>query len=73
MGAGRSRAEAGLDAASRRPRLWLSAGGLLILVGLAVVGIEPSDAGMVITLAGLAAMIFAIHTFGRLGPEERRS
>ena len=57
------------DGPSRRPRRSLTVGGALVLVGLGLVGIGPSDVGMVVTLAGLGALIFGIHTFGRLGPE----
>lgn len=64
------RAEARPDDAARLPRRALGAGGLLILTGLGVVGIGPSDAGMAIALAGFAAMIYGVHTFGRLGPDE---
>jgi hypothetical protein len=45
-------------------------GGGLLLLGLALVGLGPSDAGMVVTLLALLMMIYGIHTFGRLGPDE---
>jgi len=57
------------DAAASRPRKALGAGGLLLLAGLAMVGIGPSDAGTAVALAGFASLIYGIHTFGRLGPD----
>lgn len=50
------------------PRRALTAGGVFLLLGLALVGMGPSDPGMVVTLAALLLMIYGIHTFGRLGP-----
>ena len=47
----------------------LTTGATLSVVGLMLVGIGPSDAGMAICLAGLIALIYGIHTYGRLGPE----
>lgn len=55
--------------AARRARGALGIGGVLLLCGLAMVGIGPSDMGMGVTLAGLVVTIFGIHTFGRLGPD----
>lgn len=54
---------------TRAARRALTVGGTLGALGIALVGIGPSDAGMAITLAGLIALIYGIHTFGRLGPE----
>jgi hypothetical protein len=54
---------------ARRARGALGAGGALVLVGLAMVGIGPSQLGMVVTLLALAMTIYGIHTFGRLGPD----
>jgi 4-hydroxybenzoate polyprenyltransferase len=57
----------------RGPRRALAVGAASALAGLALVGVGESDFGMVLTIAGAVAMIYAIHTFGRLGPltEER--
>jgi peptidoglycan/LPS O-acetylase OafA/YrhL len=60
------------------PRRALAFGGIALLVGLALVGMRPSDAndtahidaGMVITLAALLTVIAGIHFYGRLGPDE---
>ena len=52
-----------------RPRLALAIGGALAAVGLAIVGVGPSDFGAAVTLLGLVVFIGGIHSFGRLGPE----
>jgi hypothetical protein len=35
-----------------------------------MVGVDSSDVGAIVTLLGLAIMIFGVHSFGRLGPDE---
>ena len=55
--------------AEARARGALGGGGLLLVAGLALVGVGPSDAGMALTLLALALLIYGIHSFGRLGPE----
>ena len=55
-------------AAADRPRKALTAGGTLLPLGLALVGIGPSDVGMGITLLSLLVLIYGVHSFGRLGP-----
>ncbi|WP_437924218.1 hypothetical protein WMF37_35035 [Sorangium sp. So ce291] len=57
------------SAAEGRARRTLGGGGLLLVAGLALVGVGPSDAGMALTLLALALLIYGIHSFGRLGPE----
>jgi hypothetical protein len=52
----------------RGPRRALGLGAAAALAGLALAGTGESDLGMVLTLAGAFAMIYAIHTYGRLGP-----
>ncbi|UQA63445.1 hypothetical protein [Polyangium aurulentum] len=74
------------------PRTWIEAespraagarraigyGGLTLLLGLALVGLRPSDpndalhidVGMVLTLVSLVVIIGGIHVYGRLGPDE---
>lgn len=59
----------------RAPRQSLLLGGALLLVGLAIVGTDSggtSSGGMgaVVALVGLAAIIYGIHAFGRLGGED---
>lgn len=53
---------------ARIPRRALTVGGALLPVGLALVGIEASDVGMVVTLGALLVLIYGVHSFGRLGP-----
>ncbi|AUX45400.1 hypothetical protein SOCE26_068910 [Sorangium cellulosum] len=55
--------------AERLARRALGGGGLLLVAGLALVGVGPSDAGMALTVIALAALLYGIHSFGRLGPE----
>jgi hypothetical protein len=58
-------------------RAILVASGALLL-GLALVGMRPSDpgdtglvdVGMVVTLLALFLLIGGIHTYGRLGPDD---
>jgi hypothetical protein len=52
----------------RRPRLALAAGGVLLVLGLALVGGGPSDFGKWVALAALLLLIYGVHSFGRLGP-----
>lgn len=52
------------------PRRILAGSATLLLLGLALIGVGPSEIGMVITLLALVALIYGIHTFGRLGPDE---
>ncbi|WP_437313944.1 hypothetical protein [Sorangium sp. So ce385] len=52
-----------------RARRALGGGGMLLVAGLALVGVGPSDAGMGLTLIALVVLIYGIHSFGRLGPE----
>ena len=52
----------------RGPRRALGLGAAGALAGLALVGTGESDLGVVLTIAGAFLMIYAIHTYGRLGP-----
>jgi hypothetical protein len=57
---------------ARRTLAW---GAGLLILGLAVVGIRHDDDGLnelgvVPALAGLLLLVYGIHTFGRLGPED---
>ncbi|WP_437574152.1 hypothetical protein [Sorangium sp. So ce887] len=52
-----------------RARRALGGGGLLLVAGLALVGVGPSDAGMALTVLALVVLVYGIHSFGRLGPE----
>lgn len=55
---------------TRGPRRALVSGSALLLLGLGMVGVDSSDVGAGVTLIGLLIMIFGIHSFGRLGPDE---
>jgi hypothetical protein len=52
------------------PRRVLLIAGAIVIVGLAVVGVGAGEVGRYITLIGLILMIFGVHTFGRLGPDD---
>ena len=54
----------------RAPRQTLMLGGGLLIVGLGIVGAGLGGTGSVIALVGLAAIIYGIHAFGRLGGED---
>jgi hypothetical protein len=54
----------------RAPRQALLLGGGLLLAGLAIVGTGVGGMGAVVALVGLAAIIYGIHAFGRLGGED---
>ena len=61
------------DSAARgehRARRALLLGSGLLLFGLAMVGVDTTEVGAGLTLLGLVILIFGIHTFGRLGPDE---
>lgn len=60
------------------PRLAVLVASGSLLLGLAIVGMRPADpkdtsvvdVGMVVVLLALVLLIGAIHTYGRLGPDE---
>ncbi len=56
----------------RAPRQTLMLGGGLLIVGLGITGTGTGlgGAGAVVALVGLAAIIYGIHAFGRLGGED---
>jgi hypothetical protein len=58
------------DLEEKGPRRILMAGATLLIAGLALVGTRWAGPGSAVTLVGLAVTIYAIHAFGRLGPEE---
>jgi hypothetical protein len=45
-------------------------GGAPLVVGLALVGVGAEEEGAALALAGLFNVIYGIHTFGRLGPDD---
>ena len=56
----------------RHPQRWLAASATVLLVGLGLVGLGPSALGTALSLLGAVAMLYAIHKYGRLGPEHGR-
>ena len=58
--------------AEQRARRALGLGAATLLTGVALVGIDSSDAGAGLSVIGLVVTIYAIHTFGRLGPDAPR-
>jgi len=60
----------GSDAIEQSTRRTLARGGGLLVLGLAVVGVGAPAEGGPIALAGLLGTIYAIHRFGRLGPDD---
>ena len=52
-----------------RSALLLWGGGLLIL-GIGLVGVGEASVGAAPLLAGLFNIVYGIHTYGRLGPED---
>jgi hypothetical protein len=55
-----------------RSALLIWGGGLLIL-GIGLVGVGQSAVGAAPLLAGLFNIVYGIHTYGRLGPEDDSS
>jgi hypothetical protein len=53
-----------------RARRAIGGGAILLIAGLTMVGTGPSQIGTGMTLIALVALIYGIHTFGRLGPDE---
>ncbi len=69
-GRGADVAAAGVTLAQEKAaRRALTGGATLSVLGILLVGIGPSDAGTALSLGGLIALIYGIHTYGRLGPE----
>lgn len=65
-------ARSGPPAPSRwtHPERLLPIAATVLMVGLALVGLGPSVAGAGLSLLGAAAFLYAIHRYGRLGPDE---
>jgi hypothetical protein len=60
----------GTEVPARAPRRALMAGGGLLVLGLAMVGVGSAEEGSAVALGGLLLTIYGIHSFGRLGPDE---
>jgi hypothetical protein len=52
----------------KRERLG-AAGATVVILGLALVGSNESLLGAIATLVGMTVLMFAVHTYGRLGEE----
>lgn len=63
-----ARRTAARAAPADRPRRVLFAAGALVIAGLAMVGVGPSELGKWTTLAGMIGLLYGIHTLGRAGP-----
>ncbi len=59
-----------LSSSEANARRALMLGGALLLLGLAFAGVGRATIASVVAIPGLVLMIFGIHTFGRLGPQE---
>jgi len=58
------------EAEEGTPRRLLALGAGLLIVALAIVGTTESDVGGWLGLAALIVLIYGVHRFGRLGPDE---
>lgn len=58
------------EAAEAGPRRTLAWGGAALTLGLAIVGVGSPAEGGPVALAGLLIVIYGIHRFGRLGPDD---
>ena len=54
----------------RHPQRWLAVSATVLLCGLWLVGLGPSTLGTALSLLGAVAMLYSIHRYGRLGPEQ---
>ena len=52
------------------PRRLMPAAATVLILGLGLVGLGPSILGAGLTLLGAAAFLYAIHRYGRLGPDD---
>lgn len=59
---------AALDDRLSGSRALLALSALLACVGVALVGIGPSELGATLVLAGLVGLIAGVHFVGRMGP-----
>lgn len=54
----------------RNPRTRLGASGIVLIAGLLMVSLGPSELGAGLTLLGAMAFFYSIHRFGRLGADQ---
>jgi hypothetical protein len=57
-----------LDDRLKGARALLAVAAVLACVGIALVGIGPSELGATLALAGLVGLIAGVHFVGRMGP-----
>jgi hypothetical protein len=60
----------GMSRTEQNARKALLSSAILLVVGLALVGVGEKSLGAFPVIVGLFLAIFAIHIYGRLGPEE---
>jgi hypothetical protein len=53
-----------------RSRVLIGAGVTSVLVGIALCASGDQDSGAIVTLASLLVLIYALHRFGRSGPDD---
>jgi hypothetical protein len=53
----------------RQSRVLIGVGVTTVLVGIALASSGDPDKGAVVTLASLLLLIYALHRFGRSGPD----
>lgn len=53
----------------RQPRLLIGVGVTTVLLGIALAASGDPDKGAVVTLASLLLLLYALHRFGRSGPD----
>lgn len=58
-----------IDPTVRQPRLLIGVGVTTVLVGIALASSGDPDKGAIVTLASLLLLIYALHRFGRSGPD----
>lgn len=58
---------------SREPERMIGGASIFLLLGLGMIGIGNQEGGVGMTLLALIVMMFGIHTYGRLGPEEEQA
>lgn len=54
----------------RNPRTRLGASGIVLIAGLVMVSLGPSELGAGLTLLGAMAFFYSIHRYGRLGADQ---
>jgi hypothetical protein len=58
------------DTRARTLQRALAISASIVIVGLALVGTHSSAVGGLIVVLGMLALMWSVHSYGRLGPEE---